>query len=80
MKKTVAILLLCMCLFTACTNAHTGSSAGNGHHEESHHVKENHFVISMGCEDKNCTDSSHYHHCSTDCNATEHHHEEEYHE
>ena len=79
MKKTVTILLLCMFLFTACTNTGTGS-AGNGHHEESHHAEETHFIISMGCEDENCTDSSHYHHCSADCDVAEHYHEEEYHE
>lgn len=41
MKKTVAILLICMCLFTACTNADAGS-AGNGHHKEHHHEEEYH--------------------------------------
>ena len=32
------------------------------------------FVSGMGCDDPNCTDSSHHHDCPADCGDYEHHH------
>ena len=51
------------------------------------------FVSSMGCNDQNCTDASHYHNCPTyctdydhyhncalDCSEAEHHHSQTHHQ
>ncbi len=32
------------------------------------------FISSMGCNDRNCTDASHYHDCQTDCTDYDHYH------
>lgn len=32
------------------------------------------FISSMGCNDRNCTDASHYHDCPTDCTDYDHYH------
>lgn len=47
------------------------------HQTDNHHTQENtarSFMSSMGCSDKDCTDSSHFHDCSEDCSDPAHYH------
>lgn len=78
MKKIYSIVLICLFLLTACTNANTNSdtnSTGTYQYVDSHHDEGHHFVSSMGCEDENCTDSAHYHNCDENCTDPAHYHD-----
>ena len=73
MKKSLCItVLVFLFLLTGCgvttPNASDGSAQpGNGPDGIM-------FLSSMGCNDQNCTDVSHYHGCPADCTDYDHYH------
>ena len=53
---------------------HSQTQHQNDHQTNSSGVITTAFVSSMGCNDQNCTDASHYHDCPAGCTDYDHYH------
>ena len=88
MKKNLCItVLVFLLLLTGCSSNSPNVSSLSSQSESSniseinslssrpdHDTPNVVFMNSMGCNDLNCTDTSHYHDCPTDCTDYDHYH------
>lgn len=73
MKKFICITaLVFIFMLTGCSSEYLNTSDSSSQPDQS--AANVTFLSSMGCNDPNCTDASHYHDCPPDCTDYDHYH------
>lgn len=73
MKKSISITaLVILFILTGCSSENPNTSDVSSQPDKG--AANAAFLSSMGCNDQNCTDASHYHDCPPDCTDYDHYH------